>query len=222
MKKIKIVYFGDSITEGQYIHPPLRWTDLINQYLQSSSIDFVSYNKGISGETSRQGLMRFATDVQDIKPDIMTLQFGLNDCNRWVSDKGFPRVSKESYRSNLHEMIQRAKHFGIEHIIVSNNHTTLRHDTLPGNVTLEAMRVVYNRIIEEVAYEEKVTFCNIDDAFLSIPRENYHDYLLPEPDLLHLSQKGHDYYFQTIKPYINEKLNMCLDMYPQKKEVLYA
>lgn len=222
MKKIKIVYFGDSITEGQYIHPPFRWTDLIDQYLEASHIDFVSYNKGISGETSRQGLMRFAKDVQDIQPDIMTLQFGLNDCNRWVSDNGFSRVSKESYRANLHEMIQRAKHFGVQHIIVSNNHRTLRKEILPGNVTLEEMRVVYNAIIEEVAHEEKVIFCNIDAAFLSIPTETYPDYLLPEPDLLHLSQKSHEHYFQTIKPYIDEKVNLCSQINPQQKEVFYA
>ena len=87
-------------------------------------------NRGVSGETTRQGLERFPNDLQQYRPDIVTLQFGLNDCNCWVSDGGLPRVSEAAYRANLREMIERARRFGARHIIMSTNHPTLRHKVL--------------------------------------------------------------------------------------------
>ena len=49
--------------------------------------------------------------MQELEPDVMTLQFGLNDCNCWETDRGLPRVSEEAFRANLIEMIERARLF---------------------------------------------------------------------------------------------------------------
>src|SRR3954447_5016543 len=94
---ITLVYMGDSITFGQYIDPGVRWTSLIDQRLAESFGEAVSsHNSGISGETTRMGLERFPRDVQGHHPEVMTLQFGLNDCNCWDSDEGHPRVSPDA------------------------------------------------------------------------------------------------------------------------------
>lgn len=205
-KKVKIIYFGDSVTEGQHISPPFRWTDLLTNYLESESskngVLIQAVNKGVSGETSRQGLMRFAEDVQNNVPDILTLQFGLNDCNQWVTDKGYPRVSKAAYKANLVEMIERALHFGVKHIILSNNYPTLRRAPLFGGTSLEDGRLEYNQIVYEVAMSTGVTLCDIDAYFKEIDGSSYSDYLLPDPDLLHLSNTGHNHYFKKISKYL--------------------
>lgn len=199
---IPIVFFGDSISEGQCVDPQYRWTDLILRNLKetyvNSSIDIIGFNKGISGETSRQGLLRFEKDVQNISPDILTIQFGLNDCNRWFTDKGLPRVSEKSFRANLEEMIDRAQHFSVKHIILSNNHPTLRKKLLPGGKSLEEARMIYNEIIKEVALCSEVIFCNIEQWFLEIEENKYAEYLLPMPDGLHLSKSGHEHYTQKM------------------------
>src|SRR4051794_36167996 len=121
-RAVTIVFMGDSITFGQYVDHELRWTSLVGNELiadhLSTPINFHILNRGVSGETTRQGLERFPADVQQHRPDIMTLQFGLNDCNCWVTDAGLPRVSEAAYRANLIEMIERAGRFGAGRIIL--------------------------------------------------------------------------------------------------------
>src|SRR5215471_3369660 len=104
---VTLVHMGDSITFGQHLDPTYRWTTLVYDWLdkiyRSTSVHIRSLNRGISGETTRMGLERFPQDVQNMLPDVMTLQFGLNDCNCWVTDKGLPRVSPTAFRANLVE-----------------------------------------------------------------------------------------------------------------------
>jgi len=204
MPPLTVVFMGDSITEGQYVHHSLRWTELVAARLRrefqgdSNDLHFF-FNRGMSGETTRQALERFPRDVQNARPDIMTLQFGLNDCNCWDSDMGLPRVSELAYRANLIEMIHRARHFGATHIICSTNHPTLRHKALACGESLEVRRERYNDIVREVVAATGVTLCDIDEAFRRhASDQQLADLLLPEPDVLHLSPAGHRLYSEVI------------------------
>lgn len=213
---ITIVFMGDSITEGQFVHHSLRWTERVASNVRahvSNKIDTDSlhfFNRGISGETTRQGLERFPRDVQVLAPHIMTLQFGLNDCNCWDSDRGLPRVSEIAYRANLLEMIDRARNFGTKYIILSTNHPTLRHRRLMSGKSLEDSRVVYNDIVRDVANESEVILCDVDSAFGDVDRDKLSELLLPEPDVLHLSETGHDKYFHVIKKPILNAVNQII------------
>lgn len=204
----KIVFFGDSITEGQYVEPPYRWTDLLEKRILGSEEGAQVLNKGISGQTSRQALLRFENDVQAVCPDILTIQFGLNDCNYWDTDRGHPRVSLESYAANIQEMIDRAIIFGVKKIVIANNHRTLRTKILSGGKSLEDSRLIYNDAIKKVAHKNNVLFCDIDAWFNLVDDDLYPCYLLSEPDLLHLSRKGHEYYaekmFSVLSPLLEK------------------
>lgn len=207
-KKTTIVFMGDSITEGQYVEHALRWTDLVAARALKEMPDRVLHfhNRGISGETTRQGLERFPRDVQEMHPDVMTLQFGLNDCNHWDTDKGLPRVSEAAYRANMIEMIARARNFGAREIILSTNHVTLRTMPLSSGKSLEEHRKRYNEIVREIAKETGVTFCEMEAHFMGFNSAELAEMLLPEPDLLHLSPKGHAYYADIIYPYIKKAI----------------
>jgi lysophospholipase L1-like esterase len=205
-KLLTVVFMGDSITEGQYVSPPHRWVDIVSGELVKSYLDsplsLVFVTRGVSGETTRQGLERFPADVQSHTPDLVTIQFGLNDCNCWATDFGLPRVSEAAYRANLIEMIDRSRRFGAEKIILSNNHTTLRHKPLLNGRTLEEQRKTYNLIVAEVARDTGVQFCDIDAEFTRLSRRELEGELLPYPDWLHLSQSGHRRYASKILPYV--------------------
>ena len=214
-----IVFMGDSITAGQYIHHSLRWTELVASALRENlfkaSADYDLYhffNCGISGETTRQGLERFPRDVQVLEPDIITLQFGLNDCNCWESDRGLPRVSPAAYRANLIEMIDRTRKFGTKQIILSTNHPTLLIKPLVSCESLEDRRHVYNEIVRDVAVETGVMLCDIDKDFSGLPSYELADLLLPEPDLLHLSEYGHARYSKAILIPIINAINLIKDV----------
>ncbi len=203
---ITIVFFGDSITEGQYVAPPDRWVDIVSHDLLLRYIDqpinLHLLTRGVSGETTRQALERFPRDLQAHQPDVVTLQFGLNDCNCWLTDHGLPRVSEAAYHANLVEMITRAAQFGAREIILSNNHTTLRHKRLLDGLTLEQRRQRYNEIVAEVAAKTGVTFCDIAAAFTGFTPDGLQQQLLPYPDLLHLSKIGHRTYASAIGPVV--------------------
>jgi lysophospholipase L1-like esterase len=200
-----IVFMGDSITGGQYVEPSVRWTALVGdaivrEYL-STPVNFNMLVRGVSGETTRQGLERFPNDLQQYRPDIVTLQFGLNDCNCWVSDAGLPRVSEAAYRANLAEMIERAQRFGAR-VILSTNHPTLRHKVLLSGESLEQRRLRYNDIVREVAASSGAELCDMEQAFAAFDYRELAEMLLPYPDQLHLSVAGHRHYANYILPRI--------------------
>jgi lysophospholipase L1-like esterase len=211
---LTLVLMGDSITFGQCVDPEFRWansvTDRLLRMHLHTPINIHVMNRGISGETSRQGLERFPVDVQNANPDIMTLQFGLNDCNCWLTDRGLPRVSEAAFRANLIEMISRARLFGARHIILSNNHRTVRHKMMLSGERYEDANARYSKIIEEVADETNVTFCDIRTAFAPFSEEELEELLIPYPDQLHLSAAGNRVYEDAIWPLIHEAVEALI------------
>ena len=63
----RIVFMGNSITEG--------WGQLYPEYFSKKSF----INRGISGQTTPQMLIRFRPDVIDLKPVIVIILAGIND-----------------------------------------------------------------------------------------------------------------------------------------------
>jgi lysophospholipase L1-like esterase len=213
-KTLTVLFMGDSITEGQYVDPPARWVDIVADSLTEKfsdapiAVKFLS--RGISGETTRQGLERFPRDVQAHGAEIITIQFGLNDCNCWDTDLGLPRVSLAAYRANLVEMIDRARRFGAREVVLSTNHPTLRRAVLASGRTLEEGRVEYNAVVRDIAAEKGVTLCDIDAYFGKLP-DRLETLLLGEPDILHLSKTGHQRYAAAIRPYLEAALSRSIE-----------
>jgi lysophospholipase L1-like esterase len=213
-RTITVVHMGDSITFGQYLDPSLRWTTLIEDQLNDSfgdDVEIRAFNRGISGETTRMGLERFPRDVQDLRPDVMTLQFGLNDCNCWMSDEGLPRVSEAAFRANLVEMIERARRFGARAIVLATNHRTMRRDVLPSGEVYEDANERYSEIVREAAEATGVDLCDIRAAFDPFDDEQLAAMLLPAPDLLHLSEEGNSAYAEAIWPHVRQATAAALE-----------
>jgi lysophospholipase L1-like esterase len=212
-KPLHVVHMGDSITEGQYIDPSVRWTSLIARRLAERFGEdrFVSVNSGVSGETTRMGLERYPRDVQERQPDLLTIQFGLNDCNCWETDHGVPRVSEAAFVANLIEMIERGRVFGASHIILATNHCTLRRNVLPSGDVFEDRNAHYSELSRQVAEETGVVLCDIRLAFEPFSDEELDRLLLPYPDHLHLSPAGNEVYAEAIWPYIERGMETIMD-----------
>ncbi|MBL7069133.1 MAG: SGNH/GDSL hydrolase family protein [Candidatus Omnitrophica bacterium] len=211
------------MTFGQYCDPHLRWTERVKNIItpgyQKEGAYINSINCGVSGETTLLGLVRFAKDVQNNAPDIVTLQFGLNDCNCWQTDRGLPRVSPQCFEFNLIEMIDRARHFGCAHVILMTNHTVLREKRMISGEMYKNADERYSKIIHEVAEKTKTTLCDIRSVFKSLKENEVKELLLPYPDLLHLSPKGHELYAQTILPFIKRAIDDLLQKKLKKSRV---
>ena len=213
---ITLVHLGDSITFGQCLDPALRWTTLIERRLdevyRDSPVLIHSINRGISGETTRMALERFPADVQNAYPDIVTIQYGLNDCNCWLTDRGLPRVSSAAFHANLVEMIMRAQRFGAKRIILANNHPTLRHKAMLSGERYEDANARYCEITRQVATETGVILCDVRGAFAVYPPRQLESLLMPYPDQLHLSAEGNGVYADVIWPLVRDASEAVLRM----------
>jgi lysophospholipase L1-like esterase len=97
--KNRVVFMGNSITEG--------WT--------TSFFENPSYiNRGISGQTTPQMLLRFRQDVIDLKPKIVLILAGTND----IAGNTGPMTLAE-IRGNILSMVELAETNGICPIICS-------------------------------------------------------------------------------------------------------
>ncbi|VEG89666.1 SGNH/GDSL hydrolase family protein [Legionella spiritensis] len=214
---VKFFIFGDSISVGQGVSINHGWVfhaarDI--EYLnQKYNLNILVANSSINGNTTRQALERMPYDIQSHGVDVLSIQFGLNDCNFWDTDKGLPRVSPQAFKANLEEIIARGKVFGAKSILLHTNHPTLRDRILYHSKTkyqsYDENNKLYSQIIRDIAEgTQGVTLIDIEQIFHS--QYKNHSRSLEElllPDGLHLSVLGHDLYYKTIKPYINEVLN---------------
>lgn len=96
----RVVFMGDSITDG--------WK--LNEYFPNRT--FV--NRGISGQTTSQMLLRFRPDVIDLKPKVVVILAGTND----ISLNTGP-ITPEAIEGNIMSMVELAHTNGINVVLSS-------------------------------------------------------------------------------------------------------
>jgi lysophospholipase L1-like esterase len=214
------VFFGDSITAGQYVSPEHHWTTLLRRRLTSDpEFGPVQFSVGaVSGDTSRGALERFPHDVQSIHPHVVVIQFGLNDCNRWQTDRGLPRVSEQAFEANLLEMAERARRFGASKVILSTNHPTLRTTVFDGGTTYHECCVRYNEIIRSTSEVARTDLHDVEKGFAH-HEASLEDLLLPAPDVLHLSIEGHSVYAELLESPLRGWLGEARAAFEREREV---
>ncbi|MBX2898676.1 MAG: prolyl oligopeptidase family serine peptidase [Cyclobacteriaceae bacterium] len=98
----RIVFMGNSITEG--------WSRVDKSFWEGKPY----INRGISGQTTPQMLLRFQQDVINLKPKVVVLLAGIND----IAGNTGP-ITLEQTRDNIIAMIQLAKANGIKVVVSS-------------------------------------------------------------------------------------------------------
>lgn len=206
----KVTFFGDSICVGQGVAIHDGWVTRISRDLANLGkrlgIPILTTNASVNGDTTRQALERMPYHVQSHGIDLLIVQFGMNDCNCWRSDRGLPRVSPEAFKANLEEIIDRGLMFGARQVVLHTNHTTTRTvENLPGRQeTYQARNEAYNHIIRQVASTHPETILvDMEAAFLKAVQNGtakVQDLVLE--DGLHLSLQGHDLAYQIAAPVV--------------------
>ena len=96
-KKDRVVFMGDSITEG--------WSQLDPVFFSKSNY----INRGIGGQTTPQMLIRFKPDVIDLDPSLILLLAGTNDIAGNTGSSTIKMIT-----DNLFSMAELAKANGIK------------------------------------------------------------------------------------------------------------
>lgn len=201
---VNVVFFGDSVCFGQYVSLHKCWVTKVAQKLAATFGDdaVCITNASVNGNTTRQALERMSYDLSGLKPDILTVQFGLNDCNYWVTDKGLPRVTLKCFTANLMEILDRAKAFGVRRRFLVTNHPTTRTGFMAGLPITRSYQQSceeYNYAIREVAQMAGVDLLDVELSFYaSVVDGSMKAFLLD--DGLHLNVDGHLAYSKLVYP----------------------
>jgi lysophospholipase L1-like esterase len=117
-----IVTFGDSTTA-------LRagvdvYSSQLERRLKSSPRPVRIVNKGVPGNTTVMAMKRFPNDVLAEKPDLVIIQFGINDStvDVWKTPPANgPRVSLEDYAKNLQFFVEEIRKNGGDVLLMTPN-----------------------------------------------------------------------------------------------------
>lgn len=197
-KKIKIVAFGNSTTaERKAIHKVYaqRLPDLLKKYM----VDCEVINCGVGGSHTghledndrhkvRHALDRLQPDVLEQQPDLVIMQFGINDSYVDTNDPESPsRISVSNFRKNMTFIIDEIKKADIQVILLTpnpfgSNKEQWRHQRLES----------YVEVIRELAMNMKIAFIDVYALYREydkIPGQQIDDLLL---DGVHPNDKGHE------------------------------
>lgn len=215
---IKVTFFSDSTCVGQGVSIYQGWVTKIAKHLddygQKINREILVSNSSINGRTTRQALEDMPYHIQSQGVDILVVQFGLNDCNHWVTDRGLPRVSLTGFVANLREIISRGERFGARRILLNNNHPTSRDKSIMSGTTItyEASNARYNSAIRDLASDLPpfVLFQDIEAYFKASLSEQQPIEKFLLTDGLHLSTSGHEWYYRLMCPIIQNAVDAVI------------
>jgi acyl-CoA thioesterase-1 len=171
-----IVAFGDSITAGFAVRRgfPSFWREQLQQKFREAKVEMI--NSGISGDTSRDGLARLDWSVLSYEPDLVTINFGINDS---VFD-----IDVDEFKENLTKMIRRIRAGpGSEILLLSSQPLeTPPYDRIVQN---------YYRAVEDVAKQMDVGFVDVYGAWMERVRQGTPLSSLIIPGLDHPNEAGY-------------------------------
>jgi len=193
----RVVFMGDSITDG--------WK--LNEYFPGSPF----INRGISGQTTSQMLLRFRPDVIDLKPKVVVILAGTND----ISANTGP-MTLEAIEGNLASMVELAHANGINVVLasvlpVSDYNTNKAGEKIIRTVQRPPAQILaLNAWIKNFCAERKLVYLDYFSATVDAQ-----GFLKPEiaGDGLHPNAKG----YEIMKTLAENAVNTALKMKQPKR-----
>lgn len=161
----RLVAFGDSITRGYGVPAGDGWVELLSQMAEDQighKIDVI--NAGGNGNTSREGLARFDTDIQPFLPATVLIEFGGND----PVNEAARHVTPEEFRHNLSEIVDKVRKAGGDCVIltfptvISSLHMTATDPAIASRGGLDKVIASYRDLARQYAAQEEVPLLDLD------------------------------------------------------------
>ena len=183
--KNRVVFMGNSITEG--------WSNFNPDFF----IDNPYVNRGISGQTTPQMLIRFKPDVVNLNPKSVVILAGINDI---AGNTGPMKI--ENIAENIFSMSEIAKSNNIEVFICS----VLPAKAFPWSPSIKnvAEKVIkLNSILEKYCLDNKIQYVdyhsemNDGNGGLKVPEHTTED------DLVHPNKEGYKVMEEVISIFLD-------------------
>lgn len=193
---MNICIFGDSTAWGAYDLEKGGWVNRLWLFFAKENQDVDVYNLSVSGGTTKTILDRFENEAKIRKADVLIFQSGGNDAY-YLHEEGNYKVQPDDFRSNIEEIIQRAKRITDKIIFISFKNVD-ESRTMPvswKDIYYKNENIKkYCEIMKNVCEEKEVLFLDIFG-------------LLENDDLcdgLHPNTKGHEKIFEKVKDFLIE------------------
>ena len=172
-KMIYGLFFGDSITYGEYDGVFGGWVDIVKRYaLQKYSDEnkneVILFNLGIGGETTEGLVKRIPHEIKarnSSDGNIVFIAYGANDLA--VQD-GNQMVSQTKFKANIETAVQDAKIYSkdiylISILPISENIDSKISNT--GKIRTNKDVLLYNEILKDIAAENSLNYVDFHSAF---------------------------------------------------------
>ena len=181
---IKIMLYGDSLMAGYGLTQNQNLSSILKNKIKKNYMDLDLVNASVSGNTSKDGLMRLQWSLED-KPAVLILCLGANDMLRGID----PKITRE----NLNEIIIQVKQKNI--IVILSG--MLAPDNMGQNFKQQ-----FDDIYPELAKKHQLIFMPFFLKDVALQEE----YLLN--DYMHPNHKGIKIIADNLFPYIKSSINI--------------
>lgn len=203
-KTFTLVAFGDSTTAPRRVDgKSIRiYADILQEDFVRRGVNGAVINAGVGGNNTDQARARFASDVLAHEPDLVIIQFGLNDsCIDLWDGMHQPRISRETFADNLRYFVETLRKEDCDVILMTANpmrwtEALLRlYGSAPYDVNdpwgFNLTNRVYGDAVRELAAELDVPLIDVYQGFYdygNVAGQTPEDLLL---DGMHPNDRGH-------------------------------
>lgn len=189
-----LVCLGDSICYGDGVHPDQAWVSLLAAELALRHPDVRVHNEGVNGETVQGGLWRLSECLTLPLPDLLYVQFGLNDA--WLNT-----CSAEEYADMMWEIVSRALQSGVRTVLLGTNHPVWAGQDIVGDADYPQRVRQFNASLRSrfASAQENVFLADIEAYWDTLGGR---EALIPllQGDGVHLSPQGNRAYADFLLP----------------------
>ncbi|MDR2077301.1 MAG: GDSL-type esterase/lipase family protein [Desulfovibrio sp.] len=207
---MRLVCLGDSICAGYGLAPGAGWVALLAGRLAVDFPDLAVANAGVSGEIAQEGLARLSRALGSGAPDLLYVQFGLNDAAMGIAVPDYLRVMREITRRSLQS--------GARAVLVGNNHPVCVHEgwDLPGvDLYRRNVRALNEGLRQEFSpLPAPVFFADVERLCESLGEGRELAAIL-QYDGVHLSEEGNRAYARLLYPLFLERLRALRQAAPE-------
>lgn len=201
------LFFGDSITYGEYDGIFGGWVDILKRYAlqkyNEGNNELILFNLGIGGETTEGLLNRMSHEMKarnSVDGNIIFIGYGANDLAKKDENQ---LVNPEQFKTNIEIAVQNAKQYSKDIFLVSILPLSENIDSKvspTGKVRTNEDVLIYNQILKTIATENSLNYIDFHSAFL-------HDKeILLSKDGVHPNEKGYGLMAEIAIPIIEKYL----------------
>ena len=206
-KMIYGLFFGDSITYGEYDGVFGGWVDILKRYAlqkyNEGSNELILFNLGIGGETTEGLVNRIPHEMKarnSADGNIVFISYGANDLA--VKD-GNQMVNQSQFKVNIETAIQDAKLYSKDIYLISILPISENIDSKispTGKMRTNEDVLIYNQILKNIATENSLNYIDFHSAFLQDKE------ILLSKDGVHPNEKGYGMMAEIAIPIIEKYL----------------